>query len=445
MPVTVEDVSSVKKILHIEVPAESATAEIEKAYLELKKTAKIRGFRPGKVPRSILERLYKDDVQADVAGRLIQESFLDAVRETDLKIVGNPKIDPPPLEINSPFKYAATVEVKPEIGSVEFKGLPLKKTRYQVTDQEVETQIEMLRKNLARLVKVEDSRPVREGDFVLVDYEGLQNGKPFAETARTENFTMKIGAASISDEMDQQLVGMRPGEEKEIKVRFKEDHFNKNLANQEIDFQVTLKEIREEEPPEVNDEFAKKLGKYETVDALKAAIVENLEQGYEKRVEQELNEQAFSALIDKKDFEIPEVMLEYELENIINDAERSFAYHNISMEDLGMTPEKLKERYQDTAVKQVKRHLILAQIIEQEKLTLSDEVLEKGYQDMAVSLNQPVEDIKRYYAENKDNLDFFKQALLEKQAIKLIIDSSQIETVDPETEPAEKPDAPGKG
>ncbi len=438
MSVTIEDVSSVKKILHIEVPAESASAEIEKAYLELKKTAKIKGFRPGKAPRSILERLYKDDVQADVTGRLIQESFLNAVRETDLKIVGNPKIDPPLLEINSPFKYAATVEVKPEIGSIEFRGLPLKKTCYQVTDQEVEAQIEMLRKNLARLVKVEAPRSVKEGDFVLVDYEGLQNGKPFAETARTENFTMKIGAASISDEMDQQLIGMRPGEEKEIKVRFEEDHFNKNLANQEIDFQVTLKEIREEELPEVNDEFAKKLGKYENVDALKAAIVENLKQGYEKRVEQELNEQAFSALIEKKDFEIPDIMLEYELENIISDAERSFAYHNISMEDLGMTHEKLKERYQDTAVKQVKRHLILAQIIEQEKLTLSDEALEKGYQDMAASLRQPVEDIKRYYAENKDNLGFFKQALLEKQAIKLIIDSSQVEMIDPETQPGGK-------
>lgn len=445
MSVTIEDLSSVKKVLHIEVPVEVATQEIEKAYSELKKTAKIKGFRPGKTPRSVLERIYKKDVQADVTARLIQESFYNAVKETDLKIVGSPKIEPPPLDVSSPFKYAATIEVKPEMGRIEFKGLPLKKTRYQVTDKEVDAQIQMLRKNLAELKKVEDSRSVKEGDFVLVDYEGLKDGKPFAETARTENFTMKIGTGSISKEMDQQIVGMNPGDEREIKVKFDENHFNKNLAGREIDFQVELKEIREEVLPEVNDAFAKKLGKYENLDQLKSAIIENLKQGYEKRAEQEISEQAFSALIEKKDFEVPEVMVEYELENIIVDAERSFAYHNMSMENLGLTREKLKERYQDTAVKQVKRHLILSRIIEQENLTLSDEALEKGYADMAADLNQTPEDIKRYYGQNKDNLEFFKQALLEKQAMKLIIDSSQIQEVEPELKSGEKTDETDKG
>ncbi|MEW6672266.1 MAG: trigger factor [Thermodesulfobacteriota bacterium] len=438
MSVTIEDLSSVKKILHIEVPAETAAREIEKAYAQLKKTAKIKGFRPGKAPRGVLERLYNKDVQADVTSRLIQDSFVSAVTENDLKIVGNPQIDPPPLNINSPYKYAATVEVKPELGAIEFKDLPLKKTLYHVTDEAVDTQIQMLRKNLAQLKKVEKKRSVKDGDYVLVDYEGLKEGKPFAETARTENFTMKIGSGSISKDLDDQMVGMNPGDEKEIKVKFGDDHFNKNLAGQEIDFQVTLKEIREEELPEVNDAFAKKLGKYENLDELKAAIVENLKQGYDKRVEQELNEQAFSALIEKKDFEVPEVMVEYELENIIADAQRSFAYHNVSMEDLGLTQEKLKERYQETAVKQVKRHLVLSRIVEQENLSLSDEALEKAYQDMAAGLNQTTEDVKRYYQQNKDNLEFFKQALLEKQAMKLIIESSKIEEVEPAADEVKK-------
>jgi len=445
MSVTIEDLSSVKKILHIEIPAETATEEIEKAYTELKKTAKIKGFRPGKAPRAVLERLYRKDIQADVTSRLIQESLLNAVKETDLKIVGSPRIDPPPLEANSPYKYAATVEVKPELGLIEFKDLPLKKTRYQVSDEAVDAQIQMLRKNMAQLKKVEDPRPVREGDFVLIDYEGLKEGKPFAGTGLTENFTMKIGAGSISKEFDEQVVGMTPGDEKEIKVKFKEDHFNKNLANQEIDFQVTLKEIREEELPEADDAFAKKLGKYENLDELKAAIIENLKQGYDKRVEQELNEQTFSALIEKKDFEVPEVMVEYELENIIADAERSFSYHNVSMEDLGLTREKLRERYQDTAVKQAKRHLILSRIVEQENLTLSDEELEQGYRNMAAGVNQTVEDVRRYYAQNQENLEFFKQALLEKRAIKLIIESSKIEEVEPEPESEKKPDATDNG
>jgi len=435
MSVTIEDLSSVKKILHIEVPAEAATEEIEKAYSQLKKTAKIKGFRPGKVPRGVLERLYKKDVQADVTSRLIQESFINAVKETDLKIVGSPQIDPPPLDVNNPYKYAATVEVKPEIGRIEFKGLPLKKTRYGVTDKEVDTQIQMLRKNLAQLKKVEELRPVQEGDFVLMDYEGLKDGKPFAETERTENFSMKIGAGSISKEMDEQLVGMKPGEEKEIKVKFGEDYFNKNLANQEIDFQVTLKEIREEELPEVNDALAKKLGKYENLDELKAAIVENLKQGYEKRMEQELNEQIFSELIGKTEFDVPDALVEMELQGIIEEAERSFAYRNISLEDMGLSREAIAEKYRDTALKQVKRHLILDKIIDQETLSLTDEELEDGLKAMAENFNQPLEEIKKYYGQNQDKLEFFKHTLLEKKAIKLIIDSGIIKDVKPEAVP----------
>jgi len=433
MSVTVEDLSSVKKILHIEVPVDTAAQEVEKAYAQLKKTAKIKGFRPGKVPRNVLERLYKKDVQAEVAGKLIQESFVNAVKETDLKVVGSPQIDPPPLDMNSPYKYAATVEVRPEIGEIEYKGLQLKKTDYTVTDDAVEAQLQMLRKNMAQHNKVEEPRPVQQGDFVVLDYEGLKDGKPFAETARTENFTQKVGVGSISPEFDDQLIGMQAGEQKEIKVKFADDHRNKALAGQAVDFQVTLKEIREELLPEVDDVFAKKLGKYENLDELKSAVVSNLQEGYTKRVEQELNEQAFSALIAKKDFEVPEVMVEYELESIVADAQRSFAYHNMSMEDIGLTREKLAERYRDTAVNQVKRHLILGRIIDQEKLTLPDEELENGYRDMAARLNQPLEEVKNYYRQNTESLEFLKESLLEKKAMKLIIDSSKIETFAPQS------------
>ncbi|MFC1816758.1 hypothetical protein ACFL0M_12685 [Thermodesulfobacteriota bacterium] len=197
--------------------------------------------------------------------------------------------------------------------------------------------------------------------------------------------------------------------------------------------------------PEINDALAKKLGQYDNLDELKAAIIENLTQGYIKRVEQELNEQAFSALLEKKDFEVPDVMVEYELENIIADAQRSFEYHNMSMEELGLTKEKLSEKYRDTAVKQVKRHLILSKIIEQENLTLSDEEQEKGFAEMAASMNQPVEEIRQYYQQNKDNLEFFKQTLLEKNAIKLIIEGSNIEEVEPEAETDKETDSKADG
>jgi len=434
MQVTVEDVSSVKKILHIEVPEKIVIRELDNAYKNLKKTAKIKGFRPGKAPRSVLERLYKKDVHGDVSSKLLQDSFVEALKETELNIVGNPKIDPPQLDATGPYKYDATVEVKPEIDDIDFKGLALKKSLYKVTDEEMTAQLKLLQQNMSQQKPVTEDRPVQENDSVRIDYEGFLGGEPFPETQKTENFTMKIGAGAISKTLDKELIGMKSGEDKEITVNFPEDHFNDKLANHEITFHVKLHEIREEILPEINDEFAKKLGQYETLDDLKNAIKDNLNEGYNKRVEQELNEQIYKDLIEKTDFELPESMVDYELDNIIDEIEKTLKYYNKSMEEQGMTKEMLAEKHRETAEKKVRRHLILGKIIDQENMELSDQELDDGFAEMAQAVNQPVEAIKNYYQQNQDNLDFFKHTLLEKKAIKLIINNSNIEEVEPELE-----------
>ncbi|MBW2668868.1 MAG: trigger factor [Deltaproteobacteria bacterium] len=409
MQVKVEDVSSVKKVLHIEVPEDTVVRELDNAYKELKKTAKIKGFRPGKTPRSVLEGMFKKDVHNDVSSKLLQDSFVEALKETDLNIVGNPKIDPPQLDEKGPYKYDAAVEIKPDIDKIDFKGLTLEKALYQITDEEMDAQLQMLQKNLAEQIPVTEDRGVKEDDFVRIDYEGFEDGKPFSETQKTENFTMKIGAGAISN-------------------------FNKKLVNHEITFHVTLHEIRKEVLPEIDDDFAKKLGPYETLDDVKNAITDNLKQGYEKRVEQELNEQIFQELIEKTEFELPESMIEYELNGIIEEVEKTLSYYNKSMEDEGLTTESLAEKHRETAEKKVRRHLVLDKIIDQEELTLSDQELDAGFDEMAKTVNQPVEAIKNYYNKDQSNFEFFKHTLLEKQAIKLIIDSSTIEEIEPELE-----------
>ena len=436
MQVSVEDINSVKKTLHIEIPEADVASELDKAYNELKKKAKIKGFRPGKVPRSVVVRMFKKDVHADVTSKLIQSSFLDALKETDLNIVGTPQVDPPELEDSGPYKYDATVEISPEIEDIDYKGLDLKRTNYKISDVEVDTQLKMLQKNMAQHQKVEPARPAQEGDLVLIDYEGFKDGQPFIETAKTENFNLKIGAGPIIKEFDDQLVGLHPGDSKEFAVKFPADYFNDKLKDLEISFQVTLNEIREEILPAIDDVLAKKAGKFESLDDLKKVITDNLEQGYTKRVDQELNEQIFKDLIAKSEFEVPDAMVDMELEGIVNEAEQSFAYRNITLEEMGLTKESIAENYRDLAVKQVKRHLILGKMIEQEKLSLSDDEVEDGLNDMAANFNQPVEEIKKYYDQNKDKLEYFKHTILEKKAIKLIIDSSKIEDVEPENVPA---------
>jgi len=429
MQVSVEDVSPVKKILHIEVPPEEVSREIDSAFRKLGKTAKIKGFRPGKAPRSVLERMYGKEVHADVSSKLIQESFVEALKQTDLKIVGRPQVDPPEIITGESYRFDASVEVRPEIPDIEFKDLKLKKSVYSVSEEEIEAQLKGLQKNLAQSKPLEENRPAREGDLVLLDYEGLKDGRPYPETKLTENYTTKIGSGRVLPEFDQGLIGMEPGETKEIKVTFPDDYFNKNLASLPIDFQVTLNEIREEILPPIDDALARQAGDYEDLDALKDQIRKNLEEGYAKRVEQELNEQIFKELIGRHDFEVPETMVEYELEGIVEEAERSFAYRNVSMEEMGLSREIIAEKYRDTAVRQVKRHLILEKIIDQEGLSLEEGELEKGLAEMAESFGQPLENIQRYYSQSPEKLDYFKHTLLEKKAINLIIDSSEIETV----------------
>ena len=431
MQFTVEDLSSVKKTLHIEVPHEAVVRELDSAYRQLGKTAKIKGFRPGKVPRSVLERMFKKDVHSDVSSRLIQDSFVDALKKTELEIVGQPQVDPPELKENEPYRYDATVEVKPVLGSIDFKGLALEKSVYQVSDQEIELQLKALQKRLASFTPVEEQRGAQKGDHVLITYEGLKDGKPFVETQKTENFAVTIGDGQILPEFDDGLIGMQVGEDKEIQVQFPADYENDQLAGQHIDFFVSLNQIRVEVLPDIDDELAKQVGNYKDLSELKTQIRSNLEEGYTKRVEQELNEQIFKALIDKTNFEVPESMVAYELQGIIDEAERSFAYRNQSLEDAGLTREGIAEKYKDTAEKQVRRHLILDAIIRQEEMSLEDAELDDGFEQMAKGFNQPVEQIKQYLLADKDKLENFKHALLEKKAVKLIIDNGTITEATP--------------
>lgn len=432
MQVSVEDINSVKKVLHIEIPVETITKELDKAYNGLKKTAKVKGFRPGKAPRSVLERLYQKDVLADVSSSLIQDSFFKALKEKELEPIGNPEIDPPELTADAPYAYDATIEIKPELGTIDFKGVALKKSLYKVTDEMVDGQLKMLQTNLAQKVAPKDNRPSADGDFLVIDYEGFKDGEAFEAVGKTENYTLKLGEATILEAFDKELEGVNTGDDKAFAVTFPEDYHNKDLAGQEVSFKVTVKDILVEELPEIDDEFAKKLGPFEALDDLKAAIQKNLAEGYDKRSEQELNEQAFTDLIGKIEFEVPEALVKFELDNILADAERQFSQHNMSFEDVGISRDSLTEKYRDTAEKQARRYLILSGIIEQESLTLTDEELDDGLKEMAAAYQQPFENFKQYFMTQQDKLGYFKETLLEKKAMKLVLEHANISEVEAE-------------
>ena len=433
MQVKIEDKSSVKKVLSFEIPKEDVTKELNIAYKELKKKADVKGFRKGKIPRKVLENRFSKDVHADVGPRLIQEAFIEAIKEHELNIVGGPQMDPPQLDPENAYVFDITVEIKPELDEIEFEGINLKKTKYEVSDGEIESQIYMIQKTMAKKETVQEERPVKPSDFVLIDYEGFLNGDSFDKTPKIENYVMGIGQeGSLPKEFSEKLTGAIPVQDLEIDVPYPEDYHDENLKGKIIVYKVKLKEIQEEILPEVNDDLVKSLGQFETLDDVKTSIRENLEKGYEQRVKHELSEQVFQSLLEKIEFEVPDALIEGELNGIAMEAEQAYAANNTSLEEAGLSKDILRTQYRDVAEKQARRHLILDKIISQGKLELNDEELEKSFEEMALGMNAPVDSVKNYFNMDPKQLEYYKHTQLEKKAVDLIIEKGSIKEVEPD-------------
>ncbi len=434
MPVKIEDKSSIKKVLSFEISKENITKELNIAYNELKKKADVKGFRKGKVPRKVLENRFSKDVHADVAPNIIQKAFNKAVKEHGLNLAGGPIIDPPEFDPKKSYVFDITVEVVPEIDDIEFKGIALEQKKYEVSDGEIESQIHMLQKTMAKKETVTEERPAKDGDFVLIDYHGFFNDQPFEPTPKIENYLIKIGQNDMPKEFSDKLIGVTPIQDIEIEIPYSDDYHDENLKGKTIIYKVKLSEIQEEVLPEINDDLIKDLGQFETLEDVKISIRENLEKGYARRITHELSEQVFKNLLEKYEFEVPSAMIERELNGIIAEAEQSFTANNTSLEKAGLSKDTLRTQYRDVAEKQARRHLILDKIVSQEKLELTDEELEKSFEEMALGMNAPVQSIKNYFNMDPKQLDYYKYTQLEKKAVNIIIEQGIITEVEPNLE-----------
>jgi trigger factor len=252
---------------------------------------------------------------------------------------------------------------------------------------------------------------------------------------------VEVGSGRILEDFDQQLVGTRPNETKEFPMHFPSDYFNKELADQDIVFTVTVKEIKEEILPDIDDEFAKDLGDYQTLSELREAVHKQLERRYETQSERAIRTDIIDTLIGQQDFELPEVLVKNELSALVQEARDALSYRGMSLEDTGQTEESLSKRYYPEAEKRVREYLLLQKVIDQEGLTLTDEMLEQGYDELAEAMNQTVETIKQFHNVHKEGFEVFRQKTLEKEAIKFIIENGTVETVEADTAEEQKPEA----
>jgi trigger factor len=399
MKASVEEISSIKKKVSIEISEDQVAKEVDSFYKDLGKKAKIKGFRPGKVPRNILERYFKDYVKAEVIQKLIEDTYSQALSETDLHPVSPPVIDSGEFEGGKPFEYSAVIEVKPDIKLEGYTGLKIEGKKEEVKDEEVEDRLKALQNLHANLKTISEARPIQTGDYVIVDYEAGVGGKPL-EGGKAVDFTVEVGSGQFIPAFEEKLIGLRPEEEKEIEVSFPEDYGYQKWAGKTISFYVKIKEIKEKILPPLDDEFAKDLGDYSSFEELKSKLKGEIEKEKELSLERQLKDQVVDQLLETNPFDVPGSLVEEQAKALVSDTKLRLGAQGVALKNLGISEEKLQEDYRTMAQKQVRSFLILEKIAGQEGISVTDEEADDRLREMSERMHQKFDVVKRYYEKN---------------------------------------------
>lgn len=424
MSVQVENLEKNMAKLTIEVAAEEVEKAIQAAYMKEKNKISLPGFRKGKVPRKMIEKMYGAGVfYEDAANTLIQENYGTALDESGVDVVSRPTIDVVQIEAGKPFIFTAEVAVRPEVKLGKYLGVQVTKVDTSVSDEEVEEALEKERQKNSRTVTVTD-RPVQNGDTAVIDFEGFVDGVAF-EGGKGENHPLEIGSHTFIDTFEDQLVGKNTGDEVEVNVTFPEKYQAEELAGKPAVFKVKIHEIKAKELPELNDEFAQDVSEFETLEEYKADVRKRLEVQKEDEAKRTKEDEAIQKIIDKSEMEIPEAMIDTQCENMVNEFAQRIAQSGLSMEQYmqfsGLTLDKLKEQVRPEAETRIKSSLVLEQIAKDENIQVSDEEIDAEIEKMAKVYGMEADKLKEYMGDAEK--ESMKRDISVTKAVDLIMEN----------------------
>lgn len=402
MSLQVEKLEKNMAKLTIEATDEELEKAIQTAYLKAKGKISIPGFRKGKAPRQLIEKMYGAEVfYEDAANAIIPEAYGKAAEESNLDIVSQPKIDVVQLEKGKPFIFTAEVALKPEVALGEYKGIEVENKATEVTDEEIQAEIDKERESNARTITIED-RPVQNGDETIIDFEGFVDGIPF-EGGKGEDYSLVIGSHSFIDTFEDQLIGKSLGEETEVNVTFPEEYHAPDLAGKPAMFKVKIKEIKMKELPELDDEFAQDVSEFDTLEEYKADVKTKIEERKEKEAKNAKEDAVINAIIEKSSMEIPDAMIETQVRQMAEDFARRLQSQGLSVEQYfqftGMTSEKLLEQMRPQAVKRIQSRLVLEAIVAAENIEVTDEEFQEEINKMAEMYKMEADQLKETIGE----------------------------------------------
>ena len=427
MSLQVEKLEKNMAKITVEVPAEQFEKALTAAFNKNKSRFNIPGFRKGKAPQAMVEKVYGVEVlYEDAINEALDATYGDAVTESGLEVVSRPEIDVVQVEKGKELIYTATVAVKPEVTLGEYKGIEVEKASAEVTDEDIEAELKKVQEQNSRLITVED-RAVEDGDQTVIDFEGSVDGTPF-EGGKGEDYPLTIGSHSFIDTFEEQLIGKNIGEECEVHVTFPEEYHAKELAGKPAVFKVTVKEIKRKELPELNDEFAGEVSEFETLEEYKNDVKSKLSLKKQKDAATENENHVVDKVVENAQMDIPEPMIDSQVNNMVNDYARRMQSQGLSLEQYmqftGMTIETLKEQMKPQAVKRIQTRLVLEAIVKAENITVSDEAVEKEIADMAESYKMEVAQIKEYMGEN--GIEQMKEDLAVQEAVDFLVAEAKL-------------------
>lgn len=426
MSLQVENLEKNMAKLTITVSAEELEKAIQGAYMKQKGKISVPGFRKGKVPRNMIEKMYGVGIfYEDAANALIPNAYENAVEESGLDIVSQPAINVTQIEKGKEFIFTAEVAVKPEVTLGEYKGIKVEAINVEVTDQEVEETINQERDKNARTVTVE-GRPIQDGDTAVIDYEGFVDDKAF-EGGKGENHPLVIGSHSFIDTFEEQLIGKSTGEEIEVNVTFPKEYHSKDLAGKEAKFIVKIKEIKTKELPDLDDDFAQDVSEFDTLEEYKADIRAKIIARKENEAQSKKEDEIIEKIIEGSTMEIPDPMIDTQVSRMIDDFAMRIQQQGIPMEQYlqltGMTTDALKEQMRPDALKRIQSRLVLEAIVKAENIEVSEDAVEKEIEDMAKMYQMEAEKLKEYMGEAEK--EQMKMDLAIREAVTLVRDAAK--------------------
>ncbi len=416
MKVEVEDINPIKKKLYVEVPKENVAMELQDAFRKLSKEATIKGFRKGKIPKKILEKHFGEKIESEVTNKLISETFIKALKNKKVDPVSRPEVAAQHLKEGQAFKYSATFEVTPHIKVEGYKGLVVESKAVEVTEKEVDENLEALRDRHAQWKETENGEVI-EGSLAVIDFEAFVDGKPM-ENGTSSDFSFEVGSATLLPAFEEQVVGMKSGETKELNVKFPEDYSNSSLAGKDAVFNVSLKGIKEKIRPNIDDDFAKDL-QSKDLKELKEKIKENLLKQKETDEKRRWRSEVMKKLFEINPFELPPSLVEEHLNDLVKESLKNLKKQGVSDDKLNDYVGGMKSQYKERAGTEVRNGIILKAMAEQETVDVSQKDIDSKVSEMASLFGETVENLKRF---SKDNqfLNNIKQQIVEDKLFNLI-------------------------